>query len=120
LSRANEDFSLRVIARRTSFSLTKGEISTAGFGGASDFGGGVDGVDGSTFELLEEAGEKFATASGFGLPEEPNRRPQFQRLRRKGSQFLRHRRGFGGTASASDSVGGHNVFDYVRDRRAVG
>src|SRR5882762_3779211 len=68
-------FSLRVIARRTSFSLTKGEISTAGFGGVSDFGGGADGVGGSTLELLEEAGGKFAAASGFGLPEEPNRRP---------------------------------------------
>src|ERR1700682_3977894 len=67
-------FSLRVIARRTSFSLTKGEISTAGFAGGSSFDGGADGTAASAFAVFDPDAEGFASVFAFGLPAEPNRR----------------------------------------------
>ena len=48
-------FSLRVIARRTSFSLTNGEIVTAGAGGGAGFGVGTGGA--ATGEVWKRRGE---------------------------------------------------------------
>src|ERR1700680_1831506 len=50
-------FSLRVIARRTSFSLTKGEISTAGFAGGSGFDRETVGTGASAFAVFDPAEE---------------------------------------------------------------
>src|ERR1700674_1890199 len=67
-------FSLRVMARRTSFSLTKLEIWTAGFAGASVFVGFGDGAGGTaaTASFAETVGPKkrpaisAATSAGLG------------------------------------------------------
>src|SRR3979490_2518055 len=68
-------FSLRVMARRTSFSLTKGEISTTGFGGTSGVTGGAGRTGACTLAVLEAGEEESAAGFAFRLPGESNRRP---------------------------------------------
>jgi len=75
----------------------------SGFRWRFGFWRGVDGVDGS-HRTAGEAGEKFATASGFRLPKNRIGGPHFSGYGGRARQFLRHRRGLC-TASASDSVG---------------
>src|SRR5258708_39571408 len=72
-------FSLRVIARRTSFSLTKTWISIAAFAGGSGFlpasGAGADWIGASAvFVLPEETAEEVSAVSTFGFADEPKKR----------------------------------------------
>src|SRR5882672_6424533 len=73
-------FSLRVMARRTSFSLTNGEISTAGVTRGCDFKATLGGVDGSAADSLVAApersvGAELVAASSFVFVLTPNNRP---------------------------------------------
>jgi len=107
------------MARRTSFSLTKGGNLDGGLGGDSVFWRRSGRGWAVPHSHVEEVG-KFAATSGFGLPEEPNRRPQIQRLLRKGSAVSFAAGKNFRAPVASNSVGGHDVFNHLRNRRAVG